>query len=73
MGSDTSGASAPELGSNLVGVTYDNGINAWVKTSNQEKWYNYEKKYWANAVILKNNSITYNINNTISSIKYFMI
>ena len=49
---DASGASIPILyTNNLTPVIYD-GKN-WVVASTNQKWYDYDKQQWANAVILK--------------------
>ena len=54
----------PVLKDNLVPVTIDN--DGTVKKADiYTKWYNYENKEWANAVILKDETITYNDNEVI--------
>ena len=52
---DDSGANQPELFNNMIPVSY-NGIN-WVYANTTKKWYNYNSKEWANAVVL-NSGIT---------------
>ncbi len=53
----------PVIKENLVPVTIaDNGEVTYANT--QKKWYNYENKEWANAVIL-NEGVTYNVGDII--------
>ena len=53
----------PVIKENLVPVTIaDNGEVTYANT--QKKWYSYENKEWANAVIL-NEGVTYNVGDTI--------
>ena len=47
---DNSGANKPELLNNMVPVKYIN--NNWVVADISEKWYDYDAKEWANAVVL---------------------
>ena len=60
---DTSGANAPKLVDNMIPVMY-NG-EAWVKadssnTNSTYKWYAYQEKQWANAVLVSSaNRSTY--------------
>ena len=60
---DTSGANTPDLVQGLIPVMYDG--NKWVKadeTNSNEtyKWYDYNNKLWANAVLVTNtNRSTY--------------
>ena len=49
---DNSGANVPELVDNLIPVVYKEGT--WKVAATYEKWYDYDKKEWANAVILEN-------------------
>jgi len=49
---DNSGANVPELVDNLIPVVYKDGT--WEVAATYEKWYDYDKKEWANAVILEN-------------------
>ena len=56
---DDSGANIPKLSSSMIPVMYYNGN--WVKadTYNKEstyKWYDYDNKQWANAVLVSSNS-----------------
>ena len=53
--SDKSGANAPELTNNMIPVYYDNTNNVWRKadaknSKENNKWYDYDNKMWANAV-----------------------
>ena len=62
---DASGANAPELTSNMIPVYYDEGSNEWKKADSNNsdennKWYNYDNKMWANAVtVTSTNRDTY--------------
>ena len=54
----------PVLGNGLIPVTIDN--DGTVKKANTEnEWYNYGNKVWANAVILKDNTVAYENGDTI--------
>ena len=56
--------SYPVLKDNLVPVTIsDTGVVT--KADTTKKWYNYEKKNWANSVILKDESVVYKNGETI--------
>ena len=48
---DNSGANKPELLNNMVPIYYD-GTNWIVSDGNQQTWYSYDTKEWANAVVL---------------------
>lgn len=48
---DNSGANEPILLNNMVPVKHDG--SSWVVADIHEKWYDYDNKEWANAVILK--------------------
>ncbi len=48
----------PVLSNNLVPVTIENDGTVH-KASIYEKWYSYEEKLWANAVVLEDTSVTY--------------
>ena len=52
---DNSGANYPELLKNMIPIKYD-GTN-WVYADLYEEWYDYDKKEWANAVVLKKDII----------------
>ena len=60
---DNSGANSPELLNNMIPVYYD-GSN-WKYADIYEKWYDYDTKEWANAVVL-NGGINKNVGDTIS-------
>ena len=54
----------PIIKGDLVAVTIEN--DGTVKKANlKSKWYSYENKKWANAVILKDKTVTYSDNDTI--------
>ena len=60
---DESGANAPALTDALIPVSYDEATSTWVKanaSNNDFSWYNYDKKRWANAVLVSStNRSTY--------------
>ena len=60
---DNSGANSPELLNNMIPVYYD-GSN-WIYANVKKEWYDYDKKEWANAVVL-NSGITKNVGDTIT-------
>ena len=61
---DNSGANAPELLDNMIPIVYDG--SKWVYTTTEQvKWYNYNDKQWANAVVL-NDGVEKTIGDTIS-------
>ena len=60
---DNSGANRPELLNNMIPVYYD-GSN-WIYADIKEEWYDYDKKEWANAVVL-NSGVTKNVGDTIA-------
>lgn len=47
---DNSGASVPELSSGMIPIRWNE--NTWVKANVGEKWYDYNSKEWANAVLV---------------------
>ncbi len=50
---DESGANKPELVDGLIPVIYDETSKQWkIADPTKDEWYNYDKKQWANAVIL---------------------
>ena len=56
---DESGANTPELTSNMIPVYYDSASDSWKKADSNNgnknyKWYDYDKKMWANAVTVTN-------------------
>ncbi len=60
---DESGANTPELLDNMVPVLY-NGTN-WEYADVYDKWYDYDAKEWANAVVL-NDGVSKNVGDTIT-------
>ncbi len=59
---DNSGANAPALLSNMIPVYYDEETSEWKKADSKENnnWYNYDNKMWANAVtVTSTNRQTY--------------
>ena len=62
----------PVLSDNLIPVTIADGTVTYADVKN--KWYSYEDKIWANAVILKNN-VTYSVGQVIpeSDIKQYYV
>ena len=50
MYADGSGANIPELYKNMVPIKYEN--NRWIVADLYSKWYDYNAKQWANAVVL---------------------
>ena len=60
---DNSGANAPKLYNNMIPIRYD-GSN-WIYADTKEAWYNYDKKEWANAVVL-NSGVTKNVGDVIN-------
>ena len=61
---DNSGANIPELLDNMIPVKYE--TNHWIYADISQEWYNYDKKEWANAVILKKDSRVYQVGEAIS-------
>ena len=60
---DKSGANQPLLLDNMIPVKYEN--NSWVYADIKQEWYNYDKKEWANAIILKTTASTYKVGDSI--------
>ena len=60
---DNSGANAPVLVNNMIPVFYD-GTN-WKYAASYDKWYDYDNKEWANAVVL-NEGVSKNVGDTIT-------
>ena len=54
---DNSGANTPKLFNNMVPIKYEN--NKWLVADLYSKWYDYNSKQWANAVVL-NSGVTKN-------------
>ena len=53
---------APVLADGMIPVTYDESKSTWVKAdinNTNNSWYDYDNKKWANAVMVKSSSITY--------------
>ena len=55
LGKDSSNANEPVLLDNMIPVVYDNCGN-WLKVDTSKNWYNYDKKTWANAVTVSEES-----------------
>ena len=60
---DNSGANAPILLNNMIPIKYD-GSN-WIYANKAEKWYDYDAKEWANAVVL-NDGVNKNVGDVIT-------
>ena len=60
---DNSGANRPKLFNNMVPIKYKN--NKWVVANTSEKWYDYDAKEWANAVVL-NSGVTKNVSDEVT-------
>jgi len=60
---DNSGAAIPELYDNMVPIVYQDGN--WVYANVYSKWYDYDLKEWANAVVL-NDGVTKKVGDVIS-------
>ena len=60
---DNSGANRPKLFNNMVPIKYKN--NKWVVANTSEKWYDYDAKEWANAVVL-NSGVTKNVGDEVT-------
>ena len=43
----------PELLENMIPVIYDSNLNAWVKADSRIKYFDYDNKIWANAVLVR--------------------
>lgn len=54
---DDSGANYPRLVNKMIPIIYDEAKENWVYANIYEKWYDYDEKMWANAVVLKNGVI----------------
>lgn len=50
---DDSGANYPRLVDQMLPVLYNEESQNWVYADIYEKWYDYDEKMWANAVVLK--------------------
>ncbi|MBS5777856.1 MAG: prepilin-type N-terminal cleavage/methylation domain-containing protein [Acholeplasma sp.] len=60
---DNSGANKPVLLDNMVAIKYEN--EKWLVANTSQKWYDYDAKEWANAVVL-NSGITKNIGDEVT-------
>ena len=60
---DNSGANMPKLFNNMVPIKYEN--NKWLVADLYSKWYDYDSKEWANAVVL-NNGITKDVDDEVT-------
>lgn len=54
----TLNGSYPELLENMIPVVYDEKLNSWVKADSRIKYFDYDKKIWANAVLVRKNRNT---------------
>ena len=60
---DNSGANKPKLFNNMIAIKYEN--NKWLVADLYSKWYDYDAKEWANAVIL-NSGVTKNVGDEVT-------
>ena len=60
---DNSSANAPILFKNMVPIKYEN--NKWIIADLGQKWYDYDAKEWANAVVL-NSGVTKNVGDEVT-------
>ena len=60
---DNSGANTPKLFNNMVPIKYE--YEKWIVANTSEKWYDYDAKEWANAVVL-NGGVTKNVGDEIT-------
>ena len=60
---DNSGANKPELFNNMKPIKYEN--NKWIVANLYSKWYDYDAKEWANAVVL-NSGVTKNVGDEVT-------
>ena len=60
---DNSGANTPKLFNNMVPIKYEN--NKWLVADLYSKWYDYNSKQWANAVVL-NSGVTKNVGDEVT-------
>ena len=60
---DNSGANKPELFNNMKPIKYEN--NKWIIADLGQKWYDYDAKEWANAVVL-NSGVTKNVGDEVT-------
>ena len=62
---DNSGANKPELFNNMVPIKYEN--EKWLVANTSQKWYDYDAKEWANAVVL-NSGVTKNVGDEVTEL-----
>ena len=60
---DNSGANKPELFNNMIAIKYEN--EKWLVANTSQKWYDYDAKEWANAVVL-NSGVTKNVGDEVT-------
>ena len=60
---DNSGANKPVLFNNMKPIKYEN--NKWIVANLYSKWYDYDAKEWANAVVL-NSGVTKNVGDEVA-------
>ena len=60
---DNSGANTPKLFNNMVPIKYEN--NKWLVADLYSKWYDYNSKQWANAIVL-NSGVTKNVGDEVA-------
>ena len=60
---DNSGANKPVLFDNMVPIKYEN--EKWLVANTSQKWYDYDAKEWANAVVL-NSGVTKNVGDEVT-------
>ena len=60
---DNSKANKPVLFNNMKPIKYEN--NKWLVANTSEKWYDYDAKEWANAVVL-NSGVTKNVGDEVT-------
>ena len=60
---DNSGANKPVLFNNMKPIKYEN--NKWIVADLYSKWYDYDAKEWANAVVL-NSGVTKNVGDEVT-------
>ncbi|MDY2893130.1 MAG: prepilin-type N-terminal cleavage/methylation domain-containing protein [Candidatus Faecisoma sp.] len=60
---DNSGANKPELFNNMKPIKYEN--EKWLVANTSQKWYDYDAKEWANAVVL-NSGVTKNVGDEVT-------
>jgi len=60
---DNSGANQPDLLDKMIPIKYEN--SNWVYVDTEQKWYDYDNKEWANAVVL-NSGVNKTVGDTIN-------